>query len=477
MTVILMCAVLVGITLAQPQKTLAATAATLDTVSQYKLVNVKSGLVLGISSPQLTAGSAAIQEHDTNAGDQHWHFIPAGNGDYKVLNMNSGEILGVSNGSTSAGASVLQWADNGTNDHLWEFINTGSSHYEILNVNSGLALDVASASTSSGAGIVQQAYTGASDQLWQLVSTHNAAYPNPGTVSGDVTAHDPSMLKTTGGLYYVFSTTLATPHSGIEMRVSSDRIHFTNAGSAFSTLPAWINAYNGSNGEMWAPDVSYHNGAYWMYYAVSSFGSQVSAIDLATSHTAAPGSWADQGPVFTSQAGAPYNAIDPGLTLDAAGNAWLSFGSWWNGVYMIQINPATGKQLATNTTVYHLAQRFDISKGLEGASIYQHGGYYYLFASIDNCCAADATYHIIVGRSTSVTGPYTDEGGLNMLIGGGTIILSTHSNFVGPGGQSVMTDAGSSLLVYHYYDGNNNGSPTLGINVLNWSSTGWPSVE
>jgi hypothetical protein len=85
-TVILMCVVLVGMTITQTQKTLAATAATLDTVFQYKLVNVKSGLVLGISSPQLTAGSAAIQEHDTNAGDQHWHFIPAGNGDYKILN-------------------------------------------------------------------------------------------------------------------------------------------------------------------------------------------------------------------------------------------------------------------------------------------------------------------------------------------------------------------------------------------------------
>lgn len=475
--VMLMCVVLVGMIASWPRQVAAATAATLDTVSQYKLVNQKSGLVLGISSPQLTAGSTALQWSDNGTADHLWHFIPAGSGYYKILNMDSGEILGVSNASTSAGASVLQWADNGTNDHLWEFISHGSGAYEIQNENSGLVLDVAGASTSSGASIVQQAYTGAADQLWRLVSTGKAAYVGPGAVSGDVTDHDPSMLKTTNGTYYVFSTTLATPHAGIEMRVSRDRVNFSNAGPAFSTLPSWINTYNGGDNEMWAPDASYHNGKYWLYYAVSSFGSNTSAIGLATSSSAAPGSWSDQGPVFTSSSSSSYNAIDPGLTVDSSGRWWLSFGSYWTGIYMLQLDPANGKRLSSNSTIYHLAERLDTSKGLEGAYIYQHGGYYYLFASIDTCCAADATYHIIVGRASSVTGPYTDEGGLNMLVGGGTVILSTHSNIVGPGGQAVMDDSDGALLVYHYYNSNNNGSPTFGLNRLGWSASGWPYVE
>jgi arabinan endo-1,5-alpha-L-arabinosidase len=474
--VILTCAILVSLTYSLAQRASAATAATLNTVYQYKIVNKNSGLVLGINSPQTTAGSNALQWSDNGTPDHLWHFFPMGSGYYKILNMNSGEILGVSNASTSAGASVLQWADNGTDDHLWEFIAVGS-YYEIQNYHSGLVLDVSGASTSSGASIVQEAYTGAADQLWLLASTGTAAYIGPGTVSGDVTVHDPSMIKTSSGTYYVFSTSLANPPVGIEMRSSTDRIHFTDAGAAFSTIPSWISTYDGGNNGMWAPDVSYHNGTYYMYYAVSTSGSHVSAIGLATSSTAAPGSWTDHGMIISSSSSTPYNAIDPGLILDISGNWWLSFGSWWDGIYMIQIDPATGKQLSTNTTVYHLAERLVTSHGLEGAYIYYHSGYYYLFASLDTCCSASATYHIAVGRSTSVTGPYTDEGGINMLSGGGTIILSTHSNIIGPGGQSVMTDSDGALLVYHYYDANNNGSPTLGINLLGWSSSGWPYVK
>ncbi len=462
--------------LAWPQQARAATAATLDTVYRYKIVNEKSGLVLGINSPQTVAGSNALQWNDNGSADHLWHFLPMNNGNYKILNMNSGEILGISAASTSAGASVLQWADNGTNDHLWQFIAVGSG-YEILNVNSGLALDVAGASTSSGASIVQEPYTGATDQLWKLVSSGAVAYVGPGTVAGAVTVHDPSMVKISSGIYYVFSTSLTTPYAGIEERQSSDRVNFTNAGNAFSSLPSWVSTYNGGNGQMWAPDVSYHNGKYYMYYAVSSFGSQVSAIGLATSSSAAPGSWVDQGIVFSSSSGAAYNAIDPGLTVNASGQWWLSFGSYWTGIYLIQLNPSTGKQLSSNPTVYHLAERLVTSQGLEGAYIYYYSGYYYLFASLDTCCAANATYHIMVGRSTSINGTYTDEGGLSLLNGGGTVILSTHGNIVGPGGQSVMTDSDGSLLVYHYYNANNNGSPTLGINLLGWSSSGWPYIK
>jgi len=75
-----------------------------------------------------------------------------------------------------------------------------------------------------------------------------------------------------------------------------------------------------------------------------------------------------------------------------------------------------------------------------------------------------------------VTGPYLDRGGLNMLNGGGTIVLSAHSNIFGPGGQSILTGSSGPILVYHYYDGNNNGTPTLGLNTLSWTSDGWPYV-
>ncbi len=143
-------------------------------------------------------------------------------------------------------------------------------------------------------------------------------------------------------------------------------------------------------GNLWAPDISYHNGKYWLYYAVSTFGSEVSAIGLATSTTAAAGSWADQGIVYTSAKGTGYNAIDPCLVIDASGKYWLSFGSGWQGINVIQIDPATGKQLASNKTRYHIASR-TTSKVIEASYIYRHGNYYYLFASIDACCDAGNT--------------------------------------------------------------------------------------
>jgi arabinan endo-1,5-alpha-L-arabinosidase len=88
-----------------------------------------------------------------------------------------------------------------------------------------------------------------------------------------------------------------------------------------------------------------------------------------------------------------------------------------------------------------------------------------------------------VGRSQSVTGPYYDRGGLDLAAGGGTILVSTHDNIAGPGGGSVFTDTGADgtaslpTFVYHYYDGNNNGAPTLGINRLVFDSDGWPSIQ
>ena len=76
-----------------------------------------------------------------------------------------------------------------------------------------------------------------------------------------------------------------------------------------------------------------------------------------------------------------------------------------------------------------------------------------------------------------MTGPYTDRGGVALTQGGGTILLSAHSNINGPGGESVMHDTDGDLLVYHYYDGNTNGYPALGLNLLSWTSDGWPWLQ
>ncbi|WSQ08766.1 arabinan endo-1,5-alpha-L-arabinosidase [Streptomyces sp. NBC_01231] len=302
--------------------------------------------------------------------------------------------------------------------------------------------------------------------LLALIPSSASAYPNPGRVTGDVVVHDPTMIRNSSGRYLLYGT-----GGGLGYKTSTDRINFTNGGDAFGSKPGWWSSYAS---EAWAPDISYQGGKYLMYYAVSTFGSNKSAIGLATSSTGLPGSWSDQGTVYTSTTSSDYNAIDPNLFVNDDGKWWLSFGSWWTGIKMIQINPATGKQLSSNTTRYSLASRPTGTKAVEAPYIVKRNGSYYLFASYDTCCAGtSSTYKVKVGRASSVTGPYRDKNGVAMTNNGGTPVLESHGSVIGPGGQSIMNDADGDLIVYHYYDGNANGTPKLGINLLNWSS-GWP---
>jgi arabinan endo-1,5-alpha-L-arabinosidase len=288
-------------------------------------------------------------------------------------------------------------------------------------------------------------------------------------VRGPAATHDPSMVRGRDGGYYVFST-----HNGIEIRHSRDRVHWRFVGEVLPHGAAWAGDYQAPpSKDAWAPDVSFHHGRYYLYYAISSFGSNHSAIGLATSPSARPGTWTDQGRVFASQPSDDYNAIDPSLTVDGRGRWWLSFGSFWGGIKMLRLDPATGKPLSASPRLYSLAQR-PAPDAVEGAAIHRHGRYYYLFASYDFCCRGlDSTYKIKVGRSRSVTGPYLDEAGRPLMEDGGTTILATHGDEIGPGGESILRDGHRDLLVFHYYNRADAGTPRLGIDALGWRH-GWP---
>ncbi|KAF4984594.1 hypothetical protein FZEAL_271 [Fusarium zealandicum] len=292
-------------------------------------------------------------------------------------------------------------------------------------------------------------------------------FVGPGPVTGDVFIHDPTVVKTPGGTYIAAFTA-----NNVGLKTSSDRTAWRDAGAAFPNGAPWTTPYTGGDKNLWAPDLSYHNGQYYLYYSASSFGSTKSAIFLATSTTGASGSWSNKGLVVESSANSNYNAIDPNLIVDAKGKWWMSFGSFWSGLKIVEINPSTGKPV--NSNLVSIASRPSNGGAVEAPYIHRNGNFYYLWASFDSCCkGAASTYRIMVGRSTSVTGPYVDKNGKSMMEGGGTQMLASHGSIHGPGHNAVFTDGDGDVLVYHYY--NDAGTAQLGINRLRYDN-GWPVI-
>jgi arabinan endo-1,5-alpha-L-arabinosidase len=290
--------------------------------------------------------------------------------------------------------------------------------------------------------------------------------------------HDPVIAKE-DDRYFVFST-----GSLIPFICSDDKVTWEFCGRIFESNPAWTRDINPDLTDIWAPDISYFNNRWHLYYAVSSFGSQNSAIGLATNITLNPDSpdyqWVDQGEVFRSQPGDPWNAIDPNLVLDESGEPWLAWGSWWNGIYMRKLDISTGKLAADYSTVHHLADRStdpDHTSAIEGVFIVRRADRWYMFVSFDLCCqGVKSTYNVRVGRSDKLAGPYVDRAGVPLMEGGGTLILSAYGPWKGPGHNGILVEENVYWMVYHAYDANQIGISKLRIESISWDADGWPAL-
>ncbi|GAB3422126.1 arabinan endo-1,5-alpha-L-arabinosidase [Flindersiella endophytica] len=309
----------------------------------------------------------------------------------------------------------------------------------------------------------------------------NASSPKvPDTLTGDLRTHDPALTREAGrgGDWFVFSTGDPAVAGGtVQIRRSTDLGNWTYAGNVFDEIPAWVQTAVPGISNIWAPDVKYHDGTYYLYYSGSTFGSNRSVIGLATNTTLDPTDpayrWVDQGEVWHSTPDNDYNAIDPGIVEDAAGTPYLAFGSFWSGIRMVRLEWPSGKAPAGQGEPLRLADRHVPPNAIEAPYIIRHDGWYYLFVSIDFCCrGVDSTYKIAVGRSRAVTGPYKDQLGTPLAHGGGTVILSENGTMFGPGGQSVY----DGVLAHHWYDGTANGDFRLGLRRLQWTRDGWPKL-
>lgn len=296
-----------------------------------------------------------------------------------------------------------------------------------------------------------------------------AAFAADWPLTGAVGAHDPTVLKD-GTVWWCFTT-----GTGLPVKFSSDGLYWQQRTPMFSAEDSWWRTYAPGMGnlDVWAPDVRAYNGRIWCYYCVSQFGTNNSAIGLLSCTSVAAGDWRDDGFVLGSKAGTDaYNALDPSLTIDALGNPWLVFGSWFDGIHLVPLDPATMKP---GGAMVSLAKR---ANGIEGANIAYANGYYYLFVSIDRCClGVNSTYKIAVGRATAITGPYYDKSGVAMMNGGGTVFDAGNSRWIGPGGENVSQVGSGWIIARHAYDAQANGAPTLLISDLYWDADHWPSYS
>lgn len=299
-----------------------------------------------------------------------------------------------------------------------------------------------------------------------------AAAPATTQAENWTASHDPVVIKQ-GDTYYLFST-----GRGIPVHTSKDLIHWTRAGRVFEQQPAWAVEKHPSAKDIWAPDISFINGEYRLYYAVSKFGTSESSIGLATNVTLDPKDpkfkWVDHGEIISTNAKSNWNAIDAAAFVDQAGQNWMAIGSYWSGIKLFKLD-ASG-HIARDDQPRSIAAR-PKSTAVEAAFVTFRDGFYYLWVSFDMCCqGAKSTYNTRVGRSRNVEGPYFDRDGKSMLEGGGTVVLQNDGDVRGPGHNSVISDNGVDYLIHHWYDAAHNGRRSLGVRKLTWDEQGWPKA-
>jgi arabinan endo-1,5-alpha-L-arabinosidase len=316
--------------------------------------------------------------------------------------------------------------------------------------------------------------------LLLLVAPASAADLQP-ELTGDTRIHDPSVIEF-GGRYAAFGTgEQGLTRGAVEVKTSPDGIAWTDAGAIGRGVPKWTKDALGYQPSLvWAPSISRRGEIFSLYYALSTFGGNASAIGLMTNASFDPSrpgeGWQDQGLILMSKAGDDFNAIDP-FRLDLAdGRAFLVFGSFWSGIKLRELDPKTGKLIRDDTPTIALASRH--GGAVEAPSILEHEGKFYLFVSFGQCCKGIAsTYNIRVGRAAEIEGPYRDKDGKEMLDGGGSLVLESKDRFIGPGGQEAVQTSKGEMLAYHYYDGDAAGASKLQFSPIQWTTDGWPELE
>jgi arabinan endo-1,5-alpha-L-arabinosidase len=268
--------------------------------------------------------------------------------------------------------------------------------------------------------------------------------------------HDPSTIMQCEGKYYTFGT----------------------GGGGLISEDGWT--WNGGGvrpGGGAAPDVVKIGDRYLMAYGATGGGlggghnGRILTMWNKTLDPKSPDFKYSEAVVVASSDGNEDNdAIDPGLLLDpTTGRLWLSYGTYFGFIRLVELDPKTGKRVEGN-------QPINIAIDCEATDLVYRDGWYYLLGTHGTCCdGANSTYNIVVGRSRKVTGPYLDNVGRDMLKGGGKMVVAASERLLGPGhfGRAILPDGVEKMSCHYEADLDQSGRSVLGIRPLLWKN-GWP---
>ena len=291
-------------------------------------------------------------------------------------------------------------------------------------------------------------------------------------------AADPTVIRTEEG-FYLYAT--QTNAYWIPIYFSKDLVNWEFKRSAFRNATKPKPDVLPGGGAFWAPEIRYINGKYVLYFSWAKWGDgSISYTAVATSDSPV-GDFLNAKPLLiTDDFGS--NCIDQ-FYYEEDGKKYMFVGSF-NGIYVTELTD-DGLSVKRGADGKPVLKKQVCGRAFEGTNIYKKGKYYYLFASINNCCpnnGMDSKYKVVVGRSENLLGPYVDRKGKDMLDNSWELVLEGDGEtFFGPGHNSIIIpdDAGTDWMIYHSYV-KENGAVGGRLGMLDrivWSADGWPTIK
>ncbi|MCH5219411.1 MAG: family 43 glycosylhydrolase [Muribaculaceae bacterium] len=282
---------------------------------------------------------------------------------------------------------------------------------------------------------------------------------------------DPTVLRAEDGYYYLYATESVTRN--VPIYRSPDMVDWQLVGTVFTdeNRPTFVESLPKSSARIWAPDINYVDGKYYLYYSMSRWGSEWECgIGVATADSPT-GPFLNHGKMFISSDFGTQNSIDP-FFIEDNGRKYLFWGSFrgiWGAELTddgLAVRPETIRQIVGTLT--------------EGTYILPKEGYYYLIGSAGSCCeGANSTYHLVMARSENLFGPYVDMSGEPALDNHFSPLLYRSDKVIGPGhnAEFMQDDAGQWWIIYHGFLADNEGEGRVGfLDRVFWSENGWPYI-